>query len=260
MPSGTSSTSTPSPSRHARVGDEAGQYGGGLLREREAGDSGARPERPVAGAEHDGDDRLVEVGRSSFDRLARGVDVVGRRWRVDDEHGVDVVARQRGPHGSFVVVGRAVPAQCDGWRHRCEPGGGERRLGQHSRAARVAQHGDAIAAHERLAGEHPGGVEQRRHRRDLDHTGLAVQGCVAGVEQCGPGAHGDDRTCARHPTCDPRELARIAERLGVQRDHGGGVVVLPELEEIVGREVVLVAQRDEPGQPEVELGGLAQQR
>ena len=42
-----------------------------------------------------------------------------------------------------------------------------------------------------------------------------------------------------------RELARVPERLEVEQDHVGRVVVLPVLEQVVRRDVGLVADRDE---------------
>ena len=58
--------------------------------------------------------------------------------------------------------------------------------------------------------------------------------------------HRDDRARERHSAGDAGVLARVAERLGVDRDHLRRLVVLPELEQVVARHVGLVAERDEP--------------
>ena len=61
----------------------------------------------------------------------------------------------------------------------------------------------------------------------------------------------------REPARDARELARVAERLEVEQDEVGARVVLPPLEEVVGRDVGLVADRDEGGEAEpARLGAL----
>ena len=65
---------------------------------------------------------------------------------------------------------------------------------------------------------------------------------------------------ARDPARDPREPAWIAERLEVEQDELRLGVFLPVLEEVVGRDVGLVADRDERRKPEVALGRLLQQR
>ena len=83
---------------------------------------------------------------------------------------------------------------------------------------------------------------------------------LADADQRGPGAHRHDRFRRRHAPGDPSQLARVAERLGVQGDHVGRLVVLPELEQVVGREVALVAERHEPRQTEMERVGETQQR
>src|SRR5512133_3658585 len=60
----------------------------------------------------------------------------------------------------------------------------------------------------------------------------------------------EDRLAAREAARDAGERARIAERLEVEDDELGLVVVLPPLEQIVRRDVRLVADRDERGDPE----------
>ena len=68
-----------------------------------------------------------------------------------------------------------------------------------------------------LGGEHPRGVEQRRHRRHLDEARLLVQRAAERADRRGTRTHRDDGLGPRHPPGDPGELARVAERLGVHR-------------------------------------------
>ena len=54
-------------------------------------------------------------------------------------------------------------------------------------------------------------------------------------------------------------LPRVAERLGVDRDHRRRLVVLPELEQVVARHVGLVAERHEPRRRQLQVAGQLQQ-
>ena len=102
--------------------------------------------------------------------------------------------------------------------------------------ARVADDRDPPAGRERLVREHLRGVEQLLERVDADHAGLAEQRVDrdvgrrerGGVRRRGPapggGAaalHRDDRLRARDAPGEPRELARVPERLEVEEDHVG---------------------------------------
>ena len=60
----------------------------------------------------------------------------------------------------------------------------------------------------------------------------------------------EDRLAARQPARDARERAWVAEGLEVEDDELGLVVVLPPLEQIVGRDVRLVADGHEGGDPQ----------
>ena len=60
----------------------------------------------------------------------------------------------------------------------------------------------------------------------------------------------EDRLAARDPARDARERARVAERLEVEDDELGLVVVLPPLEQVVRRDVRLVADGHEGGDAE----------
>src|SRR5262249_23255566 len=69
----------------------------------------------------------------------------------------------------------------------------------------------------------------------------------------------EDRLATGEPSRDARERARVAERLQVQDARPGLVIVLPPLEEVVRRDVRLVADRYERGDSEAcRLGPLEQ--
>ena len=70
----------------------------------------------------------------------------------------------------------------------------------------------------------------------------------------------DDRLATGHTPGDPSELARVAERLEVEQDHIRLVVVLPPLEQVVRRDVRLVADRDEGRKAKLALRRLLEQR
>ena len=75
----------------------------------------------------------------------------------------------------------------------------------------------------------------------------------------GAALQGEDGLAPRDPPGEPAEPARIAERLDVEQDRLGRLVVLPPLEQVVGGDVRLVADRDERREPErPRLGGLQQ--
>src|SRR5262249_6907072 len=69
-----------------------------------------------------------------------------------------------------------------------------------------------------------------------------------------------DRLLPRDAPGDPPELAWVAERLEIEEHDVGFVVVLPPLEQVVGRHVCLVADRDEGREAEPPGGGLLEQR
>ena len=81
----------------------------------------------------------------------------------------------------------------------------------------------------------------------------------AGPGSRGPALHGENRLLARDAARDPAEPPGIAERLEVERDQAGLGVLLPVLEQVVGRDVGLVADRDERGKAETALGCLLEE-
>ena len=74
------------------------------------------------------------------------------------------------------------------------------------------------------------------------------------------GAHGDDRLGAGETTRDSGELARVSDALQVEQDDLGGLVVLPELQEIVSRDISAVTGRDEGRDAEPSPSGPRQNR
>ncbi len=144
------------------------------------------------------------------------------------------------------------------------------------RAAGVGHNRHPVAPGDRLLGQQCGHVEELVERVGADHTGLVeqrVDGHVGGGQQRpgvrrggprpggrSPTLHGQNRLLARHPRRQPRELARVAERLEVQQRDVGARVLLPELEEVVARQVGLVPDRDERRQAESEPPGRLDDR
>ena len=182
----------------------------------------------------------------------------GRAGRIgpDDDGGVrrtrQRVADRPGPRRDV-----GVPGQHDGAVHdQAAPGTGIR--GHERRAPAVGHHCDTTAHGHRLGGQDAGDVEELLGRVDPDDARLAHESVehvvgpflAPGVHR-GPAAlHGYDGLAPGHPPGDAAELARVAEGLEVERDDPRGVVVLPVLEKVVGRQVGLVAHRHHAGEAE----------
>ena len=77
--------------------------------------------------------------------------------------------------------------------------------------------------------------------------------CCAGTGARPTALDRDDRFRPADSPGDPGELARISERFEVEQDHVGSGVGFPVVEEIVSRDVCLVAHRDETGEPAIEI-------
>ena len=221
----------------------------------EPGSSGPSPDPSITATTG-----LVAPAHAASICVARLADRVDQRRRVDHEHRVDA------------GVVRARPARRRGSRRRCcanpsRRGGSTASSPTASSVALASTPGlvELVTTatrrplDQRLRREHAGRVEHRRHRRHLDHAGVAVHRLVAGADQRRAGADRDDRPRPRHPAGDAGELARVAERLGVDRDHLRRLVVLPELQQVVARHVGLVAERHEPRDRQLELCGEPQQ-
>ena len=130
--------------------------------------------------------------------------------------------------------------------------------------AGVADDREAVAGRQRLIGEQPRGVEQLAEGVRAHHAGLSEQGIDGGggrgrgrgVRGAGtlPGdgaaaLHGQYRLAPRQRPHRAGELARVAERLQVQRHRPGRRVVVPVRDQVVAADVGLVAERDEGGDP-----------
>ena len=102
---------------------------------------------------------------------------------------------------------------------------------------------DAGLLEERVDGD----VEARQRRR------VARRGARAGRRAAR--LDGDDRLAARDLGRDAGELARVPEALEVEDDHRGARVVGPVAEQIVARDVGLVADRDERRDADVRARG-----
>ncbi len=123
-------------------------------------------------------------------------------------------------------------------------------------------------------GEQLGDVEHLVEGVDLDDPGLAehrVHSLLGGRDLAHRVAHRDTLRRASRPhrddrlgpgdaACDPGELARVTDRLEVEQDHLGGVVLLPVLQQVVARDVGAVAGTDERGQPQTPTTDLLQDR
>jgi hypothetical protein len=115
---------------------------------------------------------------------------------------------------------------------------GERLLGQ--------QRGDVEKLVERLGPDHPclmkesvdGHIRRCQQGSGVRRRGLRPRGRTAALD-------GENRFPARKPARHPRELARVAEGLQIQQREVRAGVLLPVREQIVARQIGLVADRDE---------------
>ena len=144
------------------------------------------------------------------------------------------------------------------------------------RPAGVGDDGDPVAGRERLVGQQRGHVEELAHRVGADDPGVPeqrVDGRVAGSEQRprvrgrgalarrrAPRLHRHDGLVPGNVPCEAAELARVAERLEVQQDDVRPGVLIPVGEEVVAREVGLVAHGHEGREPEAAARGLLERR
>src|SRR5262249_48046189 len=140
-------------------------------------------------------------------------------------------------------------------------------------AARVGDDPDPRPGRDRLRGEQRRDVEELLERAGADHAGLLEERIDGDVEARprrrgtpgGPGAgggpaglHGDDRLAARDLGRDAGELARVPEALEVQDDDRGPRIIGPVAEQVVARDVGLVADGDEARDAEVERTDLVE--
>ena len=221
--------------------------------------------------------RLIAAPTSSSSAPTVGT----KRTIAASNAGIGEHGRQRGGE----ALGRRAAEQVD--RVRAAPLGrhdlGERRAG---RFARLRQLEPGGLAGVRGEDAEPAGIRDERHaapvrhglrgeqRRDVDQLverprpddARLAEECVDGDVRAGecrrvrtgcaaagarrPALQREDRLAAREPARDAGERAWVAERLEVEDDHLGLVVVFPPLEQVVRGDVRLVADRHERGDPE----------
>ena len=213
-----------------------------------------------------------------------------RRERADEDRddGVDRVVGEQDPQRALVLVrgrrgdhvhrvaGRGLGRQPSASRARVAVGerldAQPRRFAgvgaEDPRAAGVGHDRHAVAPRQRLAREQPRDVEHLAHRLGAHHAGVGEQRvdrdvgggeqrarCATTAARCARGRAAaldrDDRLVRVIRARDPPEPARVAERLEVEQRRTVVVgVLLPVLEEVVAREVGLVARRDERREPD----------
>ena len=153
--------------------------------------------------------------------------------------------------------------------------GGLARVGaQNAQTAGVGEHRDPATAWQGLPVEQGGHVEQLLERVDPNDAGLVKQridgglgagecgGVRAGSPRAGggpSGLHRDDRLRPRDAPRDARKLARVAEGLEVQQHDVGVRILFPVLEQVVRRDIRLVADGHEGREPEALFGCPLQQ-
>ncbi len=138
--------------------------------------------------------------------------------------------------------------------------------GEHRGAAGVGHHGDPGPDGHRLGGQQNRGVEQLAEVRGRDHPGLLEQGLPGeqGGSRCGasPGQapardgpahnHGQDRHAAADAAGRAGELGRVRDGLQIQQGQLGRRIGLPPQQHVVAGHVVLIAERDEGGDPDAD--------
>ena len=147
--------------------------------------------------------------------------------------------------------------------------------GHDARSAGVGDDRDATALREWLGVETDRDVEHLVDGVGANDAGLVEQrldGRVAGGERgrvaagrarAGPRPSGldrDDRLGAADAARETREAARVAERLEIQQDDVRARIALPVLQQVVARDVGLVADADELGQAHLPGGGERENR
>ena len=142
------------------------------------------------------------------------------------------------------------------------------------RSAGVGDDRHAVAPRQRLVREQLGDVEllvqgldaddarvveervDRRLRGLQQSTGMRRRG--APPRGAAPALDDDHRLGRGQPPADLRKALGIPERLEIQEDDVGAVVLLPEAQEVVARQVSLVAHRDERREAEAPARGVVE--
>ena len=228
------------------------------------------PSRSTAGSAP-GVMNTASSGTSERHAGERGRGVVGPDrdvLDVDRDHGVDAGSRRRSTAAANSVRARR-PAGRAGSPARLttsSPASAHASAHTTSGPRALATIPTPLPPGTPLLGEHGGGVEQVVEPVAADHARAReqrVDGAVgrgdqrarvrsrrARARRRAPRLDRQHRLGARHPPRDAPELARVAERLQVQRDDLRRRVLLPELQQVVARQVGLVAERDERAQPD----------
>ena len=175
----------------------------------------------------------------------------------------------RGRRGGELLPGRGFERR-DG-----QPLGLARVGREDAGTAGVGQDRDAPAARDRLVRQQGRDIEELFEGLRADHAGLPEERVDDGVAlrqrarvrrrgpRAGPGAAGLDRHDGLRPgdaPRDAREESGRAEALEVKEDHVGARVLRPELEQVVARDVGLVADRDEARDAEVQASRAVEER
>ena len=221
------------------------------------------------------------VAASSASRRARGI--AGAELDVQDEHRIDVLVLEQSGDRLEVVGHRRAHAEVDRVAEAIGAGQGRgqprprrlagrreleaaRRAGvgrHHAEAAGVRHHADPAPV--RAAA----GARAARRRRTASASSRRAarpawrkSASVAASSSTRPRAALDreDRLAPRDAPGDLREAPRVAEGLHVERDDGRALVVGPVLEQVVGRHVGAVAQRDEGRDAQAARRRVAEQR
>src|SRR5450830_544637 len=98
----------------------------------------------------------------------------------------------------------------------------------------------------------------RRRLRAGERRGVRARGPPAGAGT--PTFHRQDRFLPRYTASDAGELLRITERLEIEQDEVGRLVVFPPLEQVVRGDIGGISDRDEGRQPETASTRRGQQR
>ncbi len=216
---------------------------------------------------------LSDCSPTAASTLAMCSPAHAERRDVDHDHRVDVRVVDGVVEGVLEVLGRRLGAQRDLLVDH-QPDRGRGVGGQQPERVGVADDRDPAAARQRLVRRQLGDVEHVLEGVHLDHAGLPehrVDGLrwrgdladgVAHRDALGgaAGADRDDRLAQRDPAGDPRELARVADRLEVHHHDLGRLVLLPVLQQVVAGHVGAVAGADERRQAEATVADLLEDR
>jgi len=192
-----------------------------------------------------------------------------QRWDEAGEDAVDLRIREGRPQRLGEPVGRGVGRQRDRTVGDLEVPAQRRLGGQGAERVRVAHDSNPLAGGQRLVDEQLRDIEELVHVLDPDDARLAQHRAEGAGRHpslarpvAGRGAipgharrDGDDRLALSQGSRDAGELARVADRLEVQADGHGAVVVDPVLQEVVARDVDPVAGGGEVRHPEAPAVG-----